>query len=370
MAIQDFLQRTFWGNTLENYAWLAGIILFGLIFKRIISKVLSILLFKFFKRFAAEVKGEKFVELLVRPIELMLLFLTIYLAVNHLDYPLDELILRKGTITYGFLIDKLFQIGIVFSVTWIVLRIIDFAGLVMLYKASLTESKSDDQLVPFIKESLKLISVIISVFFILGAIFKLNVASLIAGLGIGGLAIALAAKESLENLLGSFTIFLDKPFVVGDLIKVEGIEGTVENVGFRSTRIRTMDKSIITLPNKKMVDSAMDNLTLRSYRRVKFNIGLSYDTPKETLMNITAEIQNYLNQREHISSDDSVVIFENFGEYSLNLMILYFVEIMEYKHYLMIKEEINYKIMDIVKEKGAKIAYPVQQVLLEQESES
>src|SRR6185369_10292037 len=124
-----------------------------------------------------------------------------------------------------------------------------------------------DQLVPFLREAIKIIIGVFSFFFILGAVFHINIASLIAGLGIGGLAFALAAKETLENLLGSFTIFLDKPFVVGDVVKVGSAEGTIENIGFRSTRIRTLEKTLLTVPNKKMVDAELDNLTERVVRR-------------------------------------------------------------------------------------------------------
>ena len=111
-------------------------------------------------------------------------------------------------------------------------------------------------------------------------------------MGVGGIAIAMASKESLENLLGSFTIFLDQPFNVGDIVKIGTITGVVEKVGFRSTRIRTFDKSLVTVPNKKMVDAELDNLGMRPVRRAKFNIGLTYNTSQETIRNIVTDIQN------------------------------------------------------------------------------
>ena len=117
-----------------------------------------------------------------------------------------------------------------------------------------------------------------------------NIIALTTGLGIGGIALAMASKESLENLLGSFTIFLDQPFTVGDTVTVGSITGTVEKVGFRSTRIRTFDKSIVTVPNKKMIDAELDNLGMRPVRRVKFNIGLTYETSIEQMKLIVADI--------------------------------------------------------------------------------
>jgi MscS family membrane protein len=233
-----------------------------------------------------------------------------------------------------------------------------------MYRASLTESKSDDQLVPFVKESIKVIIVIFSVFFMLGAIFKLNIASLIAGLGIGGLAIALAAKESLENLLGSFTIFLDKPFIIGDLIRINGIEGNVEKIGFRSTRIRTLEKSFVTVPNKKLVDTELDNLSLRIQRRAKFSIGLTYDTKATQFKNIISEIQAYIEKHPHVLPNETRVRLHEFDASSLNIMVLYFVDTLEYDTYLDVREDINYKIIEIVENNGALFAYPTTTVIM------
>lgn len=360
----EFLTRIYFGNTVESYLWFLGILFFGLIFLRFISKVLSRLLFKLFKKFASEVKGEKFVELLLKPIELLLTVSIIYIAINHLNYPLQETLFNRknSAILYIDIIDKLFLFFVIISFNWIVLRIIDFIALVMAFKASLTESKSDDQLVPFVRELFKILAIIVGVFVVLGMVFEINVLTLITGLGIGGIAIALAAKDSLENLFGSFTIFLDKPFVVGDLVKVDGIEGTIEKVGFRSTQIRSMDKSIITVPNKKMIDNALENLTLRNFRRVKFTLALTYETTPEQLKLITNDINNLINKHQNIN-EESIAIFEEFGEYSINLMVLYFIEMMEYFDYLKIKEDLNYQITQIIYKHGSNFAFPTRTII-------
>lgn len=360
----DFLTQIYFGNTIQQYLWFAGILLFGFAFVRFISKVLSRLLFKLFKKFASEVKGEKFVELLLKPIELLLTVSIIYVAINHLTYPLQEVVFNRknNAILYIDIIDKLFVLFAIISLNWIVLRIIDFVALVLAYKASLTESKSDDQLVPFIRELFKILAIIVGAFVVLGMVFEINVLTLITGLGIGGIAVALAAKDSLENLFGSFTIFLDKPFVVGDLVKVDGIEGTIEKVGFRSTQIRSMDKSIITVPNKKMIDSALENLTLRNFRRVKFTLALTYETTPEQIKLITDDINKLINNHPNIK-EESIAIFEEFGDYSLNLMVLYFIEMMDYYPYLQIKEDINYQITKIIYKHGSNFAYPTRTII-------
>jgi len=363
-SIEKLFQQEFFGNSIAQYAWFVGILFFGFIFLRFFSRFFSRLLFKLFKKFSAEVKIDKFVELLVRPIELFLIATIIFWALNQLSYPLHEILFKrkKSEVTYFDVIDKLYLFFVIVSINWIVLRIIDFVALVFAYKASLTDTKSDDQLVLFIRELSKILVIIVGSFVMLGMVFEINVLTLITGLGIGGIAVALAAKDSLENLFGSFTIFIDKPFVVGDLVKVEGIEGTVEKVGFRSTQIRSTDRSIITLPNKKMIDGALENLTLRNFRRVKFTVGLTYATTPENMKKIVAEINAIINNHPHMN-EEGVAVFEEFGDYSLRLMVLYFIEMMDYYEYLKIKEEMNYAITEIVNKYDSSFAYPTRTII-------
>lgn len=353
------LDQTFFYNTLENYLWIIGIVLTGLIFKRFASKILSRLLFRLFKRFAGEVKSEKFVELLIAPTEWLVMLLTVYLAYSRLNLPfLNITLLKKGTSTIDDLIATGFHISIVMSVTWMLYRMVDFLALVLMYRASLTESKTDDQLVPFVKDSLKVVVSIFTLFFIMGAVFQVNVAALVGGLGIGGLAIALAGKESLENLLGSITIFLDKPFVVGDLVKVGDLEGTVEQVGFRSTRIRTLEKSYVTLPNRELVNKPLDNLSLRTSRRVKFFLSIPYNTPTEKIKKIIAEIQAFLDQNPMTNTEAGLVSLHTFSESSLDIQILYYINTADFEPYVRMKEHVGMKILEILESNKVSIAFP------------
>ena len=354
--LNDFFKLSFIGNSIGSYCWFLGILLVGLIFHRLLSKLLTLFVFKFLQKYSTEIGYGKLLVLLKRPMRIFIMLIILYLAFDRLEFPVEWNFVTIEKFGLRMILYRSFQIAIVVSITWIFLRVIDFFGLILMYRASLTESKTDDQLVLFIKETLKVIVIIFSIFFILGAIFELNIASLIAGLGIGGLAIALAAKESLENLLGSFTIFLDKPFVIGDLIKIGEVVGHVENIGFRSTRIRTLEKSFVTIPNKKLVDNELDNLSLRSQRRISFNIALTYDTNPDQFKNIIADVQTFLMNHPSISKDETFVNLHNFDTYAINIMVLYFVNRSEYKMYLDVREEINYKILEIVKKHGASFA--------------
>ncbi len=373
-----FLNNVFLGNSVRNYLVFIGILLFGLLIKRIFSKLLSKLLFKMLSSIHSGTDSNVFIGLLLRPVELLIIFVIVYLAINQLDFPLQEVIFRrtelvnKAPVVYEVkllqLIDKLFLLLFIISFFRIILRIIDFIAHIFLYKASLTESKSDDQLVPFVKELSKILTIIFAVFVVFGSVFNLNVATIIAGLGIGGIAVALAAQDTLQNLLGSFAIFADKPFVVGDLVRIDKYEGTIEKVGFRSTLIRTADRTMVIIPNKKMVDSPLENLSLRNLQRMRFDIGLRFDTPKEVMMKISREIEEFINRHPAIG-DDTLVNFDSFGSSALNIQVLYFIKVADGNDYARIKEEINYEIMKIVSDHGAGFALPSQTVYHENKGE-
>jgi MscS family membrane protein len=367
-----FLEQVFWGNTLKAYILFGGILFLGLIFKRVVSRLLSKLLFKLFRNFSNQAHDDAFVALLVKPIEVFILLSTIYLSINQLRHPLEVAIFHYSKlvgkvkesipVSIGDCIDRIFLFMIILSVFWIILRIIDFISHVLLYRASLTDNKSDDQLVPFLKELFKTIVIFIGFFTLLGFVFEVNVLTLITGLGIGGIAIALAAKESLENLIGSFTIFLDKPFVVGDLVKVDGVEGTIEKVGFRSTRIRTSEKTMATIPNRGMIDGVLENLSLRNSRKVAFTIGLTYETTANDVRKIVSEIETYINAHEG-TNNDGTASFKSFGDSGLIVEINYFVKILNMDQFLDIRQEINLEIMDIVMRNKSDFAYPTQRLI-------
>jgi len=368
----QFFEQVIWGNTVKAYALFVGIILLGLLFKRFVSRFLSQLLFKLFRRFADEVKMETFISLLLKPFEFFITLTSLYLAINQLRHPLEVAIFHYSKLegkvkvlhefTLGEFLDKAFLFLIILSFFWIILRIVDFVAHVFMYRAIKSENKADDQLVPFLKELFKFIIYFIGFFVLLGYVFEVNALSLITGLGIGGIAIALAAKESLENLIGSFTIFIDKPFTVGDLVKVDGVEGTIEKVGFRSTVLRSTDKTTIIIPNRAMIDGVLENLTRRNYRRVKFNIGITYETDSVMIKNIINEINDFLSQNPHTT--DNSVTFDSFADSALNIQVLYLVENIEFNNYLKVKEEVNFKIIEIVQKHGSDFAYPTQRTVI------
>jgi len=181
---------------------------------------------------------------------------------------------------------------------------------------------------------------------------------------IGGIALAMASKESLENLLGSFTIFFDRPFTVGDVVNAGNVTGVVEKVGFRSTRIRTFDKSIVTVPNKNMISAELDNLGERPVRRAKFNIGLTYDSSTEQIKAVVKDIQEMIDKHPK-TNQDGRVRFQEFGGSSLDIMVMYFVSSPNWDDFIDTKQDINYQIMEIVAKNKCEFAFPSTTVYLQ-----
>ena len=359
-----FLQNEYLGNSGMNYLIFISAIISGLIFKGLISKHLSKLLYSVIGNREKRVGQNKFDELLTKPISLFIMLSFVFFGANKLSFPDTWNLANVEELGTRMFLSKGFTLVYIYSIFIIIKRLISFFGILLEKRAEESESKMDDQLVPFAIEIIRFLSYILLIFVVLSEVFNVNATGLITGLGIGGIALAMASKESLENLLGSFTIFLDKPFTVGDIVTVGTVTGTIEKVGFRSTRIKTFDRSIVTLPNKKMIDAELDNLGLRSVRRVKFYIGLTYDTSSEKIKNIILEIQKIIDEHPK-TNQEGVVKFQEFGPSSLDILILYYVDSPLWEVQLEVKEDINFKIMDVVKKNKSDFAFPSTTVYLQ-----
>ena len=292
------------------------------------------------------------------------MLVVLFVCTNHIEYPESWNLAPIDEFGVRMVFHRLYLLFLGVVVTWIALRFTKFLGIVFMERANLTETKSDDQIISFLVEMIRIIVIIFTIFILLGVVFKVDIGALIAGLGIGGLALALAAKESLENLLASFIIFFDKPFTIGDLVTVNGVTGTVEKIGFRSTRIRTLEKSYLTIPNLMMVNNVLDNLSLRTFRRVNFNIGLTYDATEEQIQKVVSTIQKFVDEHPN-TNQDGIIHFVEFGPSSLDIMILYYIDTMDWGVFLKVKEEINFEIMRIVQAEKADFAFPTQTIHLD-----
>jgi len=189
--------------------------------------------------------------------------------------------------------------------------------------------------------------------------------SVLAGLGIGGLAMALAAKDSLANLLGSMLIMFEKPFRVGDYIRLSGTEGTVEDVGFRSTRIRTLDNSLVSIPNDSVINTTVENLSVRPKRRQRFTLGVTYETPRATLEAFVEGIRTVILDHGETEKDNIQVSFNNLAESSLDILVIFHLLVAEYPSELRGRHEVLVGIMDLAERMGVSFAFPTRTLLID-----
>ena len=360
--IYNMLELQLLDNTTSTWLLFGAIILSSFFIRKLISKRIIQL---FFKILNVKNINKNWIEKLKKPINNIVLLILLYIAFNQLQYPKDWQLVDTTEFGLKMLINKGYSLILALLIIQLFLKIEDVFGDVLKQKASKTESKLDDQLIPFAIDSIKILTIILGVFVIVGNIFNVNITALAAGLGVGGIAIAMASKESLENLFGSFTIFLDRPFIVGDIVSLGHTTGVVEKVGFRSTRLRTFDQSLVTIPNKKMVDAELDNLGLRPVRRAKFNLGLTYSTSKEQINKIVKETQKMIDEHP-MTNEDGRVRFMEFGASSLDIMVIFYVNSSSWDDFINTKEDINYKIMDIVEKNNSSFAFPSTSVYIEQ----
>ncbi len=253
--------------------------------------------------------------------------------------------------------------GTVF-VAWGVFILVDAVTEYLAELAGRTENVLDDHLVPMLKRVLRIAVIAITVITIIQQ-WGYDVTSLIAGLGIGGLAFALAAQSTLSNWFGSFMILTDRPFLVGDYVRSEHGEGVVNDVGMRSTKLLSFEGTTITIPNSDLATTAVENLTMTSTMNVKLEIGLTYSTTRPQMEAIIASLKDMVSADEDTDSERILVCFSGFGDSSLNILIHCYVGTSDMWKWHLIRERLMFKTMTVVEEGGASFAFPSQSVYFE-----
>jgi MscS family membrane protein len=348
----DFLNQVYWGNTVKAYCIVLGVVLFVFLLKRYISKYIAGLLCKLMHRMGMKVDRAAFVSLVVQPLGLFLFILTIIIALEKLHYP-PQLDFELYHIKSQQIIES-FSAGIlVVAFIWLLLRIIDFVAFVMEQRANRTPDHSDNQLIVFFKDFFKVMLVIVGFLLVLKFSFHFDIGSLLTGLSIVGAAIALATRESLENLIASFIIFFDKPFTTGDLVKVQQVTGTVEKIGLRSTRIRTEQKTYVTVPNKQMVDSILDNHSLRTQRKAATLLEIESKTSREQITRLISGIKEKISEYPQI--EEHTVFLKDIQHQAFIVEAEFFTEPIEVSAFNELKQEINIGIITLLEELDIKL---------------
>lgn len=351
--MNDFLNKVILDNTVRAYLVVAGIILLTIFFKRYLSRYIAGLIFRLVKRVAKGVDKSSFVRLVVRPLETFLLLLVSIVSLDKLKFPkvFDIRIYKIHLIEF---IDAISVIVLIVAFIWLLLRVIDFIAMILNQKAERPADVSDNQLVVFFKDLFKVLFVIMGVLMILKLAFHYKISNLITALSIGSAAIALSFRESLENLIASFIIFFDKPFMVGDIVKVHEITGTVEKIGLRSTRMRTDQKTFVTVPNKQMVDSIMDNLSLRTQRRAFLQLELHGETPKDLVNQFVQRVRNIVQQRKDI--ENSTIFLSDIVKNAFVIHIEFFAAPIPIAEFNNIRQEVNLAIIELMSDMGIRLA--------------
>lgn len=351
----EFLDNIILDNTVRDLLIVAAVIGVVLLFKRILSRYIASGLYFIIQTIWKGVDRKQFVELVFKPMSWLLSITVALIALHRLNYPAawDFNILK---LPFDVILEKTGMAIWIISFIKFLLSIVNFISLVLGKKASLTPDKTDDQLVSFFRDFIKVIIWILGILLLLKAVFNQSVGYLLTSLSIVGAALALSAKESLENLIASFIIFFDKPFFVGDTLKVNNVAGTVERIGLRSTRIRTADKTLVTVPNKQMVDSVVDNWTMRSARRAEIKLELSEKVSAEKAGNFVESIKKMLEGKTQAGINSYSTFLTEFNKNGATITVEYFTAPGTMAEFNQVKQQVNLALMDLVKKEDIDMA--------------
>ncbi len=335
-----------------------GFILAGFILRAVLNSIVAHRLIALAEKTETEADDVASAAI-VSPLGLILPVVGVYLAVRTMLSARPEWVVTS---------DKIFMVVSVLVITWTLFKLTDALTILLNELAAKTDSKLDDQVVPLVRKALKIFMAILA-FILIAQNLGYSVSGLLAGLGIGGLALAMASKDTLANLFGSIMILIDRPFHVGDWITFPGGDGVVEEVGMRSTRIRTFAKTVVSIPNQALANATVENHSLMPKRRIKFTLGVTYESTVDQVSGLVARIEQYLKSNPDIDQEFMLVKFTTFNDSSLDIFVYCFTVTTDWTKHLSVRQDVNLKTMSLVEEMGMSIAYPTQTVHLVGESE-
>ena len=349
---ENFFSKGFYGNTFSQ--WLIALLI--IVASVIIGRSLYWLIKNYVRRLTSRTKTKLdniIVDMIEEPLVFAIVLAGIWFGLSTLTF--------SETITEW--IPKAYYILIIFNIAWLITRLLD--SLISEYLVPITEESKtdlDEQLLPIARKGLK------TIIWIIAIIVAINnagyeVGPLLAGLGIGGLAFALAAQDTVSNLFGGFTVLTDKPFKIDDRVKIAGFDGTVKEIGIRSSRLVTLEGRMVTIPNSNFTKSPIENISSEPSRKVVLNLGLTYDTndkQMELAMNLLKEIAgNSENVEEKVLTG-----FNGFGDFSLNIVFIYYIK--KDSDILATQTQMNLEILKKFNENKLEFAFPSQTIYAKQ----
>lgn len=336
---------------LENWQWLGILLLFVIayIIERIFDMVASFTLNNIFK--VTKNHPIARLEYAIAPLGKIVFLGVILLAIPYFDF-------RVGLISFS---KRAVYILMACCSVWLAHRVIELLSFYASERAAASESKFDDIMIPLVSKTAYVLAYILGIILIASA-FTIDVTGIVAGLGIGGLAFAFAAKDTLANFFGSIMLVLDRPFDIGDIITAGDVTGEVTEVGFRSTRIRSFDDSIITISNGELMTRPIDNMGKRRFRRLKTTLGLEYDTPPEKIEAFCEGVRQLILNYKWTRKDSFHVYFNGFGASSLDIMLMVYWSTDDYAREQMERHRLMIDILRLAKEIEVDFAFPTQTV--------
>ena len=321
---------------------------------KLLSSPLSYIIIRIFKiksKKSKDIKESAF----FKPLKLFFVILGVYLAVVFLKAPLqiDSYVMNIVTKIFKIISVIEFSQGLANSFT-------SNSTLARKMQKSLDE-KVDDAMFDFVLKIIRIVIYIIAIFLVL-SILEINLTGLVAGVGLSGVIITLAAQDTAKNLFGGLVIFLDKPFIVGDWIQMGNYEGTIEDITFRTTRVRTFENALVNIPNAIIADASVTNWSKMEKRRYKTNLCVELDTPLEKLQILKTRIENMLQERESVYDESIIVKFDKIEDNGINVLIYTYTNSVDYPSYLSEVEDINMKIIKILREEKIELAYDTKTV--------
>lgn len=337
---------THWG-----YAFLVFILISGL--RKPITKYTLKILFAITSKTKTDF-GTNLIKSFEGPFRALVGFSGIYIALRLLSLPLniDTVILQ------------IFRSIFIIVIAWGFMNLFEKSSAIFERLAERFSVEVSGILIQFMAKGIRVIIIALAVSIVVQE-WGYNVNSFVAGLGIGGLAFALAAQDTLANLFGGMVITLDKPFTLGDWVETPSVEGVVEEISFRSTRVRTFAQALVHVPNASIVKEPITNWSRMGKRRIMFTLGVMYSTPREKLEKCTRLIETLLYEHEEIDNEYIIVRFNEFNHSSLDIFIYCFALTTQWAEFLRIKEDINFKAMDILKGEEVSVAFPSRSIYFE-----
>ncbi len=351
-----------WSIFLETEFWIdlgisIGVFLLFLIFRKLFAKYVFALMLRVAKKTPTELLTNIFLAF-EKPIRWGFLFIGLYFSAKYFPYFNEK----------SDFFRKIMSSSVIIFIGWGLYNLAASSSAIFTRMKGRYMLDADDVLVPFFSKALRFIIFAIG-FSMIASEFGYNIGTFVAGLGLGGVAIAFAAKDALSHLLGGFVIITEKPFKIGDWVMTPDVEGTIEDISFRSTKIRTFAQAVVTMPNATLANGPITNWSQMGKRQISYHFTLAPDTSKDQLQRIVSEIEMYLKNNDEVHPETILVKFDHFNEMGFSIMVYLFTKTTVWSDYLQVKEELNLKIVELLEKEGAAIALPSRRVYVDQDSE-